>query len=153
MRKLKEEVVQFLRNQGYVIVSTIDDKGFPHNACKGIVKINRNGTIYLLDLYKAETYENLKHNSHISITAADEHKFIGYCLKGRAKIIAEDKIKPELLRAWEDRIASRLTQRLLKNIREEKGHSRHPEILLPQPEYMIEMEVEEIIDLTPHQLK
>jgi uncharacterized pyridoxamine 5'-phosphate oxidase family protein len=153
MRKLKEEIVQFLRNQGYVIVSTIDNKGFPHNACKGIVKINRNGKIYLLDLYKAKTYENLKQNPHISITAVDEHKFMGYCLKGRAKIIAEEKIKPELFRAWEDRIASRLTQRLLKNIREEKGHSRHPEVLLPKPEYLIVMEVAKIIDLTPQHLK
>ncbi len=153
MKKLSDEIIHFFRDQGCVIVSTIDKNGFPHSSCKGIVKINRNGRIYLLDLYRAGTYENLKRDSHISITAIDEHKFMGYCLKGRAGIIPEEELKSHIIRAWEARITSRLTQRLLKNIREEKGHPKHPEILMPKPEYMIAVEVEEIIDLTPQHLK
>jgi len=153
MKKLPDEIIQFFHNQGCVIVSTIDKNGFPHSACKGIVQINRNGRVYLLDLYRARTYENIKQNPHISITAIEEHKFMGYCLKGKAEIIPEGKLESHIIKAWETRITSRLTRRLLKNIREEKGHPRHPEILLPKPEYMIAMEVEEIIDLTPHHLK
>lgn len=153
MKKLPDEIIQFFHNQGCVIVSTIDKNGFPHSACKGIVQINRNGRVYLLDLYHARTYENLKYNPHISITAIEEHKFTGYCLKGKAEIIPEGKLESRIIKAWETRITSRLTRRLLKNIREEKGHPRHPEILLPKPEYMIAMEVEEIVDLTPHHLK
>jgi uncharacterized pyridoxamine 5'-phosphate oxidase family protein len=153
MKRLNNDIVQFFRNQGYVIVSSIDKDGFPHSACKGIVKINQNGRIYLLDLYRAKTYENLKHNSYISITAIDEHKFIGYCLKGKAEIIPEGKIKSQIIKAWEDRITSRITHRILKNIHEEKGQPRHPEALLPKPEYLIVMEVKKIIDLTPHHLK
>lgn len=83
----------------------------------------------------------------------DEHRFKGYCLKGKAKIIQSDKIKSQIIKAWEEKIASRLTQRLLKNIHEGKGHPRHPEVLLPKPEYMIIMEVKEIIDLAPQHLK
>ncbi len=153
MNKLSDEIIHFFQNQGCVVVSTIDKKGSVHNSCKGIVKINRNGSVYLLDLYKARTYDNLKRNPHISITAIDEHKFIGYCLKGRARILPEEKLHSKIIKAWEDRITSRLTRRLLKNIREEKGHPRHPEVLLPKPEYMVAMEVEEIVDLTPHHLK
>jgi len=153
MRKLSDEIVRFFQNQGCVIVSTIDKDGFVHNSCKGIIKINHNGKIYLLDLYRAKTYENLKNNPHISITAIDEHKFIGFCLKGRAEMVTETKFHSDIIKAWEDRITSRLTQRLLKNIREEKGHPRHPEVLLPEPQYLIAMEVEEIVDLTPHHLK
>lgn len=153
MKKLSDEIIHFFQNQGWVVVSTIDKSGLVHNSCKGIVKINHNGSIYLLDLYKARTYENLKRNPQISITAADEHKFMGYCLKGRGKILPEAKLHSRIIKAWEDRIISRLTRRLLKNIREEKGHPRHPEVFLPKPEYMIAMEVEEIIDLTPQHLK
>lgn len=153
MKRLPEEVINFFQSQGCVIVSTIDEKGFAHSACKGVLKINRNGRIYLLDLYKANTYKNLRHNSHISITAVDEHKFIGYCLKGKAKILPEAKLHSQIIRAWEARITSRITQRLLKNIREEKGHPRHLEALLPKPEYLIVMDVEEVVDLTPHHLK
>ena len=153
MQRLSVDIVQFLQNQGCVVVSTIDSKGFPHNSCKGIVKIYHQGKIYLLDLYQARTYKNLKSNPHLSITAIDEHNFKGYCLKGKAEIIRKEDLKPEIIRAWEDRITSRITQRLLKNIREEKGHPAHPEALLPQPKYLIVMRVEEVVDLTPPILK
>lgn len=153
MKRLNNEVIQFLHNQSYVIVSTVGKDESPHSACKGIVKIDRGGRIYLLDLYKQKTYENLRRNPRISITAVDEHKFTGYCLKGKAKTLPQTQLKSHIIRAWEARIASRLTQRVLKNMREEKGHPRHPEALLPKPEYLIVMEVEEVIDLTPHHLK
>lgn len=135
-----------------MVVSTIDKNGFVHNSCKGIIEINCDGRIYLLDLYRRKTYENLKHNPHISITAFDEHKFIGYCLKGRVKSFSQEELPSDILRAWEERVTSRVTQRLLKNIREEKGYPRHPEILLPKPEYMIVMEVNDIINLRPPHL-
>lgn len=153
MKKLSDEIIQFFQAQGYVVVSTVDNSGSVHNSCKGIVQINRNGEVYLLDLYKGKTFQNLKVNPNLSITAADEHRFLGYCLKGKAKTITEEAIGPELMKAWEDRITGRLSRRLIKNIREEKGHPRHPEVLLPHPQYLIALEVEEIIDLTPHHLK
>ena len=153
MKKVNEDIMHFFQNQGCVMVSTIDASGSVHNACKGIIKINPGGRVYLLDLYRGKTYENLRVNKHISITAIDEHKFVGYSFKGKAEIIPEVKVEPQIIKAWEDKITGRLTRRLLKNIHDEKGHPRHPEVLLPKPEYMIAMEVEEIIDLTPRHLK
>ena len=154
MKALNDEIVRFFRKQNFTVISTIDRKsGAPHNSCKGIVKIDKNGRIYLLDLYKQRTYENLKHNTHISVTAVDEHRFKGWCLKGKAKIVSGKRLKPNVIKAWEERIAGRITHRLLKNIREEKGHKRHPEAQFPKPEYMIEVEVEEIVDLIPYHVK
>lgn len=153
MKRLPDKLIHFFHNQGFVIVSTLDEDRSPHNACKGIVRINRNGLIYLLDLYRAKTYQNLKRNPHISITAVDEHKFVGYCLKGKARLIPEIKMRFQIIKAWEDKIISRISRRILKNIREERGHTRHPEELLPKPEYLIVIEVEEIVDLTPQRLK
>ena len=153
MKKINDEVADFIYNQGCVIVSTIDKNGFVHNSCKGIFKINRNGRIFILDLYMGKTYENLKRNQHLSITAIDEHEFTGYCLKGKAILKPKEKLYPKILKLWEDYITSRLARRLLKNIREEKGNNKHPEILLPQPQYLIIMEVEEVVDMTPHHLK
>ncbi len=153
MHRLDNDIVHFFRNQGFVIVSTIDRDGSPHNSCKGLVKINPQGLVYLLDLYRGKTYGNLSQNPHISITAVDEHKFIGYCLKGKAEIIQGESIQPDIMKAWEERLTTRITRRLIKNIQGEKGHSRHAEALLPKPEYLIVMEVNEIVDLTPHQIK
>ena len=147
--KLPKDIVHFLSSQGFVIVSTVDEKGAPHNSCKGIVKIDPRGEIYLMDLYRAKTYENLKGNASMSITAVDEHKFRGWCLRGRAKEIKKDKLNPRLKKAWEEKITSRITQRVIKNIHGEKGHPKHPEAMLPNPEYMIIMEVEAIVNLTP----
>ncbi len=151
--KLPSSVIQFFQEQGCVVVSTIDADGLPHSACKGIVRISPEGKVYLFDLYRQRTHQNIVRNPKISITAFDEHKFKGYCLKGKAGLVKEKDIDSRLIQAWEDRIAGRLTQRLLRNIHEEKGHPRHPEALMPKPEYLIVMKVEEIVDLTPQHLK
>jgi len=149
MRKLPEEIIQFLHNQSFVIVLTIDSMGMPHASCKGIVKVEPGGRVYLLDLYKKITFKNLKKNPNISIVAVNEHKFTGYCLKGRAKIVPVEEMDVGLVDAWEARIATRITQRVVKNIVGEKGHQHHPEALLPKPQYLIALDVENIVDLTP----
>ena len=153
MSALPPEIIQFFQAQGFIIVSTIDKSGRPHSSCKGIVKIEENGRIYLLDLYRSKTYGNLKRNANLSITAIDEHRFKGWCLKGKAKIIKTASLETEIIKAWEEKITSRITQRLLKNLRAEKVHPKHPEALLPEPKYLITMQVEEIVDLTPSHLK
>ena len=150
MNRLGAEIIRFLRNQSFVIVSTIDRNGSPHNSCKGIVKINRSGFIFLLDLYKGRTFRNLKRNPRLSITAVDEHRFMGYCLKGKASIITGEKLKSQTIMAWEKRITRRITQRVIKNIQEERQHSGHPEALLPKPKYLIVMKVRKVIDLAAH---
>jgi len=151
--KLGPEIISFFHNQGFLIVSTIDENGSPHSSCKGIVDIKPDGKIYILDVYQGKTYENLRSNPLISVTAVDEHKFSGFCLKGKARVMSSEVMSADIRKAWEDRITSRLTQRLIKNLKEEKGHPQHPEAMLPQPKYLIVMDVEEAVDLTPHHLK
>jgi general stress protein 26 len=153
MEKIPDEVRRFLQEQGFVVVSTIDRNGFPHTACKDIVQISDDGEIYLLDLYKGVTFNNLVRDPHLSLTAVDEHKFKGFCLKGKAKIIEPGKVNPEIISVWENRITNRVSQRIVKNIKGEKGHASHPEVLLPKPEYMLVVKVSAVIDLTPHHLK
>ncbi len=152
MQRIPREVVAFFQSQGIVVVSTVDEHGFPHSSCKGIVEIKDDGFVYLLDLYHGLSSRHLKTNTHIALTAIDEHKFRGYCLKGIARVMTDGVLADELLRAWDARITSRLTQRLLRNISGEKGHKGHPEVLLPNPKYLIEIEVQEIVDLTPRHL-
>lgn len=153
MKTLNEGIIRFFHNQHFTVVTTIDTKGCPHNSCKGIVNIEKSGQVYLLDLYKGKTYKNLKQNPHINITAVDEHKFMGYSLKGIAKIVKRENLEGHVIKSWEGKIIKRISHRLLKNIHGEKGHPRHPEALLPKPEYLILVEVRDIIDLTPHHIR
>lgn len=150
--KLEENIVHFFKRQSFTVVSTIDKKGRVHNSCKGIVEMD-NEEIYLLDLYKRRTFKNLKENPNISLTAVNEHKFKGYCLKGKAEIVKRENLEKEHLEAWDEKINSRVSKRLIKNIHGERGHDEHPEFSLPKPEYMIKMKVEEVVDLTPVHLK
>ena len=153
MRQVSAVIIDFLRTQDFVVVSSIDKKGFPHSSCKAIVKIDPAGEIFLVDVYLGVTSENIENNPHISISAVDEHKFAGYCLKGTAKIIQDKMISQEILAAWEDNITSRLAKRLLKNLGQDKGQGHHPEASLPRPKHLVVLEVVEIIDLAPHHLK
>jgi len=153
MKQIPVAVIDFLRTQGFVIVSSIDKNGFPHNSCKDMVKIDSNGQIYLMDVYYGLTAENIKRNSLVSISAVDEHKFMGYCLKGKAKVISDNEISQEFIKSWEDNITARLAKRLLHNLSQDKSHAHHPEASLPRPKHLIVIEVEEIVNLAPHYLR
>lgn len=153
MYKLSDKIIDFFQRQGFVVISTVDNYGSIHNSCKGIVKIDKSGKIYLLDLYSGRTFTNLKRNSHISITAVDEHNFSGYCLKGKGKIVETQQLGSSIIKAWEEKITSRISRRIIRNLHGEQGHPRHPEASLPRPQYMILMEVDEVVDLTPGHIK
>ncbi|MFH1578101.1 MAG: pyridoxamine 5'-phosphate oxidase family protein [Candidatus Omnitrophota bacterium] len=150
---MNDTVTYFLEQQGFVIVSTLDAKGGIHCAAKGIVGIEKNGKVYLIDLYRSHTFNNLKRNSTISITAVDEHEFIGYTLKGKARIIEREKIKGHIIESWEKRVIQRVSKRVINDIKKEKMNPHHPEVSFPQPQYLIEVDVAEVIDLTPKHLK
>ena len=148
MKKLDRDTIRFFEKQRFVIVSTIDPKGGINTAAKGIVGIDKKGNILLLDLYRGKTHQNLNQNPNISITAIDERQYIGYNLKGRAKII--DKIDETILETWKDHIVSRISHRVLQNIKEEAVTREHyPEAQFPSPKYLIEAAIEEIVDLAP----
>ena len=153
MKEISRDIIDFLHTQDFVIVSSIDKNGFPHSSAKAIVKIDPAGEIYLVDVYLGVTSENIERNPHISISAVDEHKFIGYCLKGKAKKIQDDFVNQEMIKTWEDNITSRLAKRLLRNLSSGQAQKHHPEASLPPPKHLIVLEVQEIVDLAPYHLK
>jgi len=153
MKIIPDEVINFLENQGFVIVCTYDPEGTIHSAAKGIVGIEKEGNLYLIDLYRAKTYNNLSKNPILSITAVDGRQFTGYTLKGKANIVERDKIEDQIIKSWEERVIQRISERVIKNVQQEKVASFHPEAQFPHPQYLIVMEVDEIIDLAPSHLK
>ena len=84
----------------------------------------------------------------MSITSIDEHKFIGFTLQGIAKIVLREDIKDNIVVEWEERILKRMTERITKSVHEGAKSKKHFEAQLPQqPKYLIEIDVENIIDL------
>lgn len=153
MKSIPRNVVVFLERQGFVIASTLDKNGKIHCAAKGIVGIDPVGQIYIIDLYCRRTFANLKKNPTISITAVDDLQFEGYTLKGKAKIVKRSQIQDHVIKSWEHKIIKRISQRVIKNIKRSKKSLHQPEVHLPQPRYLIVVNVEDIVDLTPGHLK
>jgi len=153
MKKLTPEIIHLFHKQGFVIVSTLDEDGRIHCSAKGVVGIEEKGEIYLIDLYRGKTFNNLKKNPTISITAINEEEFIGYTIKGKAKIVDRKKIKGHIIASWEERVIQRVSKRVISDIKKEKKSPHHPEALFPHPQYLIAVEAEDIVDLTPTELK
>ncbi len=148
MINIPEEIMYFLRDQGFVIVSTINSRGKIHCAAKDVISIEPEGRVILIDLYCNNTYKNLTRNPTVSITSVDEHRFMGFTLQGKAKLISSNDIKEEHLNKWEDKIIKRISSRVIKGVQAGMKSKKHYEIGLPRhPKYLIEIDVENIIDL------
>jgi len=152
--KLKPEIISFLKNQGYVIISTIDAHGNIHCSAKGIVGFDSEGMILVADLFCGQTYKNLKKESRISLTVIDERNFIGYTLQGNGNIIPREEVAESLLEAWEDHILKRMSHRVVKSVQVGASSRKHFEAHLPRhPKHFIQIEVKKVIDLVPGHLR
>lgn len=153
MKKLSAEVINFLEKQEFVIVSSFDIDGGIHCSAKGIAGVDGGGKVFLIDIYKGKTSENLRKNQAVSITAIDAHLFMGFTLQGVARILERDQIEGRFIKRWEEKVVKRISQRVIKHIKDERKMLHHPEAKFPQPQHLIEIDVENIVDLTPHHLK
>jgi len=152
--ELSKQILHFLNHQGFVIVSTMDGEGRIHCSAKGVLALTAEARILIIDLYLRQTYRNLQRDGRMSITAVDESSFKGYTLQGRGLIIPREDITAEVLNQWEEQIAQRISRRIVHGVRSASKSSAHFEAQLPvQPQYLIELEVERIIDLSPPSLR
>jgi len=151
--EINDTIAHFLKQQGYVIVSTFDENGNIHCAAKGIVGLEQQGRVYLIDLFQAVTYKNLQKDSRITITSVDGHRCVGYSLQGRAQIVEKNKIQDHIMESWEEKVLQRISKRVVQNLKDETPENTHPEALFQSPKYLIKMDVESTIDLSPSHFK
>ncbi len=148
--KISEEIVNFFEQQDGVMVATIDPRGRIHASIKGIVGVEDSDKFYLVDLYLYRTFCNLKKKPIISLIAVDGHRFKGYCLQGRAKIIPREKIDKVILEEWDKRVLQRISKRISKSVRTGQKSKKQYEAHLPvHPKYLIEVHVHSVINLAP----
>lgn len=147
-------VIDFFENQNYVIVATFDPAGVIHCSAKGLAGFDKEGRLLVVDLYLQNTYKNLRKDPRVSITAIDEKGFTGYTLQGKAQIIPKGEIPAEFGDLWESRIIRRMSQRVVQGVQAQASSAAHHEAGLPQhPQYIMVIEVETIIDLSPPALR
>tara|TARA_B100000315_G_C14496529_1_gene550274 strand:- start:257 stop:730 length:474 start_codon:yes stop_codon:yes gene_type:complete len=148
--RLSEDIAGFISRHGVVLIATMGVDGKIHCSVKGIAGVNLEGKVFVVDLFKFRTYKNLRLNPMVSITTYDEKKFKGYTLQGEAKIINREDIKKDIILEWDRRTIKRISERVISNLRAEAEKDSHHEAELPhQPQYLIEVSVNNIIDLAP----
>jgi len=148
------DLMDFLKDHHTAVVSTLDDNGCVHTSIKGITGIDVAGRLFVVDLYKKLTYENISKRSCVTVTVFDHDRFLGWSLQGRGKVVEREGMTAELHADWEDRIVSRISERLIGNLRSAFGGKANYEAQLPhQLQYVIEVDVEKIVDLRPTCIK
>jgi len=154
LKSVSKDVARFLERQHHVVVSTIDGRGRIHCSAKGVVKVDERGVVFLVDVYRGQTRRNLMRRANMTVTAIDEHHFIGYSLKGEGTIVGKRTVEKHLLRKWEERIVSRIAARLIRNLQNNASRAAvHPEARLPGLRHLIVMHVSSVVDLTPGHLR
>jgi general stress protein 26 len=152
INKLSNQVMSLMNKQGFVMVCSLDAQGKIHCSAKGIAGIEKT-KVFLIDLYKARTYDNLCKNPTVTISFVDEHRFAGYALQGKAKIVERGNIKKSIIAEWEEKVLQRISHRVVHNLKQGKPGAHHPEAVFPHPKYLIEIDIEKIIDLAPSVIK
>ncbi len=148
--KLNEEIITFLKSKDVVLVSTLDEKGRIHCAVKGIVEVLKSGKIFIIDLFSGQTLKNIRKNPNVSIAATDEVRFKGYTLQGKAIIVPKWQIHQDFINKWETHVIQKVSDRISRSVHSGKKGMQHYELSLPDnPKHIIDIQVENIIDLSP----
>jgi len=151
--EIPKQIIHFLNRQGFVLVATIDANDRIHGSAKGVVALAAESRILIIDLYLRGTYRNLQRDPRMSITAVDEKCFKGYTLQGRGVIVPRQEISSAILAQWEQRMTERISRRVVRGVQSASKSTTHFEAHLPpKPQYIIEFELEHIIDLSPPSL-
>ena len=154
MTEISSEVIHFFNKEHFVIIATLDKSGTIHTSAKGILEIGDRGKIFILDLYKGRTYQNIKNNPNVNLTLVDERRFMGYSIKGKARIVREGLISKKRLELWHDKLAKRIARRVIRHVKSPgTGSEGIPEAGFPMPKYLIEVSADKVISLTPGRLK
>jgi len=148
--ELSDEIIKLFSKQGAIIISTIDTQKRIHCSVKGLVGIEKEGKVFVIDLYTGKTHRNLLENTTVSLTVVDEDRFMGFTLQGKAKLVSRADIKEHIVKEWENRIIQRVSKRMIASIQRGVTTKKHFEVHLPKhPQHLIEIDVERIIDLSP----
>ena len=148
--ELSKDIVNFVEKQSVAVAATFSSQGRIHCSIKEVIAAKEEGKVFLMDLYQNRTFNNLEKDPRISVTVLNEHEFKGYTLQGKAKIVLREDIEDNVVQERENKIIKRISNRIIQSIKADHKSKAHFEAELPpNPRYLIEVDVEEVIDLSP----
>jgi predicted pyridoxine 5'-phosphate oxidase superfamily flavin-nucleotide-binding protein len=120
--KISEEIKAFMAGKpGWV--ATASKNGMPNIAIKGSMRVLDDEHLMFADLFSLKTRKNLEENPQVAVMVYDNDSRKGYCLKGRAEMIAQGPLFDQMSEA-------------IKKM----------PMPLPPPKYVVRITVEAIFD-------
>ncbi len=124
MTKLTREIKDMVDEQKLCFVATADPRGRVNVSPKSSIVVIDDETLAFADLFSRNTRKNLKANPNVAVAVTDLKRLRGYQIKGKAELLEEGQI-------YEDVVCYLQTFRMK----------------LPDPQYVVKMKVEEIIEV------
>jgi nitroimidazol reductase NimA-like FMN-containing flavoprotein (pyridoxamine 5'-phosphate oxidase superfamily) len=146
-KKIIAKIKTLLEYVEFLDIATADSQAQPNAAPKFLLKIE-GASLYMVDCVMGKTWLNIQANPRVSIPVMDIDTLIGYRINGRAKVIDGGAQNQELLDELTNKQIKLSTERIVRNIRQEKG-KRNLEVQFPDTVGMFVVEVENVVEIGP----
>ena len=95
MLKIPDEIKEFIKNQGIIVVGTVSGSQLANVSPRIFFKADEY-SIYWLDFFKHKSYKNIQANPWVTISVFNKDDLEGYQFRGIASFIADDPAKSEI---------------------------------------------------------
>jgi nitroimidazol reductase NimA-like FMN-containing flavoprotein (pyridoxamine 5'-phosphate oxidase superfamily) len=139
---ITENLKKFLLNKEFVSVGTADLNCKPNAAPKYIIKIEGD-FIYLADYVKGHTFQNLKVNPRISLSATDMKTLEGWQINGIVRIITAGPQYKKLSKTMIDMEVRNTARRIIEDVQGIQKHDFH-EVSFPKKVVIFKIKCEKL---------
>lgn len=143
-----EKLEKLFKGVKFVTIATCDLYNNPNASPKYLLKVI-NKDLYIVDYLMGKTWDNLKVNPKVSLSAIDTFALLGYRLNGIAEIIPEgSKAYEELKAELKKKALSSSVERILEAVRHGKKHQNF-EVNFPERVGIFRVNVKELTEIEP----
>jgi len=138
---------EFLKTIEFVNVGTADVHGQPNVAPKFILKVEPHA-IYLVDHIFGRSWENLKKNPRVSLSAIDMETLVGYRIDGNVQIVHKGAEYKALVKELRDKEVKLSAQRIIEGVSRERHH-QGVGVVFPDRLVIYKVKIHSIIKICP----
>lgn len=95
MKSIPDKVIQLIRKERILIVGSTNKK-ICNVSPRTIFHLDKDGSIYWLEIFKHKTFRNLQKNPWCTVAVFDKRGLTGYQLKGKATILTNGVISERI---------------------------------------------------------
>ncbi|MFH1407108.1 MAG: pyridoxamine 5'-phosphate oxidase family protein [Candidatus Omnitrophota bacterium] len=142
---LTGKISELLKKREFIYVASCDFSGRPNIAPKFLLK-TENNFIYLIDHVFGRTWENLKINPVVSLSAMDVDSLLGYQINGSVELIGEGPEYDTMLEEFKRKGISLTAKRIAEGVLRSEGH-RTFEVEFPERLTIFKVKIIEVVEI------